>query len=239
MGKSLNKKAKRVLLTRQKLKVAAPKGKESNTTKKRLAEFQVNTQGITGKVRYRGVKRRQVAPLSSLGKGVVIEKIKEDVTKMVKGEKVKDDAPKPQIFKGTAQSEEQRSATVKKETEHLEYVLNCDEFKTDPSAAILNHISATLDPLIEAKGRHKYNPSKKKKLENEKAKEQKVRKESAAGQLKQLEGFQSVINATPYGKGIKGKSKDSFQKRDGKAKPAPKGRKAGQSRSNKPWLSPN
>eukprot|EP01061_Rhynchopus_euleeides_P046240 TRINITY_DN86_c1_g1_i2.p2 TRINITY_DN86_c1_g1~~TRINITY_DN86_c1_g1_i2.p2 ORF type:complete len:262 (+),score=72.39 TRINITY_DN86_c1_g1_i2:58-786(+) len=239
MGKSLNKKAKRVLLTRQKLKELKPQGEQSEQTKRIVADSLKENK----KVRYRG-KARRVTPVSSapktavgaLGKGVLVGKLKEKASELAGiKKKERDDGPRPTIFKSSELSKEERNELVKKEAQHFEYVLNSDEFQEDPSAAVLAHIEATLDPIAEAKGRHRYNPSSKRKIANEKAKKEKAERSTSSAQLAQLSGFQSNLNKrmSPYESAAPSRGRKPAAK-----KPAPKsaGRKAGAPA--KPWMQP-
>eukprot|EP01063_Lacrimia_lanifica_P032408 TRINITY_DN5540_c0_g2_i1.p1 TRINITY_DN5540_c0_g2~~TRINITY_DN5540_c0_g2_i1.p1 ORF type:complete len:304 (+),score=144.47 TRINITY_DN5540_c0_g2_i1:136-912(+) len=251
-----NKKSKRVMKAREKAHDLLPKGERSAQSKALLAKPLMEG----GKTRYRGkTKRIKTVPAKpdakaapALGKGAVLSKLRDEV-KLTEKEKElkKKQPPKPTIFKGFALDREQRAEVLQKETEHLEFVLGNDEFNEDPAAALLKHIDATLDPLKEAKGKHRYDPSRKKKLANQKEKEERAKRSTATGQLAQLTGHQAEIqkaisdheaakakkaSRTAGGKKEAGKDGPGARKAGAaRGKPAGKGKRPG---GDKPWLNP-
>ena len=155
MGKTINNnKAKRVLLTRQKIKEAQPEGKQSENSmhiphthihtppfpsaKRIIAESLVDQK----KVRYRGKNRKtavlkpapekssQLKKAKTAAKAIPAAQLKE-VAEVLTEARVKkmSDLPKATILKTAVMNKEQRNEVVKQDSDHFEYVLNCEEYK--------------------------------------------------------------------------------------------------------------
>ncbi|KAJ9472457.1 hypothetical protein DIPPA_34974 [Diplonema papillatum] len=237
MGKTFNKKAKRVLLSREKVKTIRPEGKQTAQSKALVDKL---SSSAGKKARYRGKNRtivvkepeKKEGEESSLGAGVLIGQLTEGIRQQkLKKRKTKEVSRRGEILKSVVLSDAERAVQVNEDTEHFARVLNSDDFKKDPSAAVLKHLEATLDPLEEATGRHRYNPSQKKKRERD---EELRKRNTADAQLADLTGFQSKLNATekasPYPRSVLRKKPQPAE--ENKPKKKMQGRRAG----SKPWL---
>eukprot|EP01060_Flectonema_neradi_P006961 TRINITY_DN14819_c0_g1_i1.p1 TRINITY_DN14819_c0_g1~~TRINITY_DN14819_c0_g1_i1.p1 ORF type:complete len:270 (+),score=49.26 TRINITY_DN14819_c0_g1_i1:68-811(+) len=244
MVKTLNKKAKRILLTRQKVKDARPKGKQSAETIKLLKESE-ELAASGSRIKYRG-KAKKSAPKSTTDiksilrqkpliegggtydKGSVNARMRDLVKDTTKDEK-------QTILKSAPMSRLKRKEKNESEIDHFGNVLNCDEFQKDPAAAILQHIEATVTPLKIATGKNRYDPSTYRLAKNKERSEALKKSGSASAQTSQLSTFQNNLLSggkhTPYGQ------KSAAGKPSGKKTG---GRKPGGGRSlgaaNKPWL---